>query len=100
MPLLPLRSTFVVFFNNVHNIISSYKAILQLFESLLFPSLLVMQIWGIKQLWGKNGSCGFYSLHNIPKELLAVVIDKSNCSSTVTQSPRSSNLKKHKFILS
>lgn len=67
---------------------------------MLFPPLLVMKIWGIKQLWWKNGACWFYSLHNIPEEFLAVVIDKSYCSSTVTQPPCSSNLKKQKLGLS
>lgn len=89
-----------MFSNNVHNIISCDKATLWLFQSLLLPSLLVMKIRGIKQLWGKNGARWFYSLHDIPEELLTVVIDKSNCSSTVTQPPRSSNLKKQKLILS
>lgn len=59
-----------------------------------------MKIRGIKQLWGKNSACWFYPLHNIPEEFLAVVIDKSDGSSTVTQPPCSSNLKKQQVSLS
>lgn len=68
--------------DDVNEVALGYYDIISVVILLLGSPHLFMQMGGVEELWGQYGASGFYSVYNVQKQTLVIVVHEGDgCAS-------------------
>lgn len=83
-----------MFPNNVQQIVFGDQPLIRTQLGLLsFPPLLFVEVWRVEELRWQDGASGLHPVHHLEEQPFVVVVEKGDCSSSVSEPPRPANLR-------